>query len=446
MRISELLTETTEEDRAIVSLSTAIGRYLYINHYASNANSTVNLGKIGDLFDTPLVAAHDIAIVLQNQQNLWDTAVQHGVFSADSEPRELNGLWIPESNSLYLNSENIGASEIYTTIAHELRHALDTYKSDIRANLSRTYTQARRKQHRRLVNDPYAQEIAYLARRDEINARFSQVLYQLTPLIHRQVRRGRPDVFDKVVKDFMQLLRDNRIAELFPEKYRSTDYKRLVKRAVDYIQKELTHAMNKYNKNNNSQKMSEHMIYEIDYTPGVEQISSDLVKHIIANSKEVGDFENRRVYFIQVQDHDIYSYITNGQINAAVFLTGNNLRGVKNYSNTRGLVTALVAFIAHRLKRPVVISSSEQLSPAGFKWLYSLLNAGGRGLKITDQTGKFPDKENLKAEWKNAMKSDTHGPTRIVIESTMKRHFRTIEEFDRLIFKPTFFIGDETIL
>jgi hypothetical protein len=196
----------------------------------------------------------------------------------------------------------------------------------------------------------------------------------------------------------------------------------------------------------NDAVIPEHLVTEIDYTPGVGQLSTDLVRNIATNSKEIGDFDNRYVYFIQVQDHDVYSYITNSHVDAMVFLKGNNLRGVKNYGKTRGLVTALIAFIAHRLKKPVIISASESLSPDGFKWLYSLLNAGGRGLKITDQTGKFPDKEQLKAEWQSAMISDSHGPTEIVIESTMTRHFRTMEQFDKLLFKPTFFVGDEAIL
>jgi len=187
-------------------------------------------------------------------------------------------------------------------------------------------------------------------------------------------------------------------------------------------------------------------INEIDYSAGVEDISPELLSHIKNNSKEIGDFENRIVSHIQVDGYEIYSYITNDKIDATVFLQGGNLRGIQNYSNIPGSVTALIAFITQRLKKKVIVDSNEPLTPEGFRWLYQLLSAGGRGLTIRDQTGNFPYKEELKAEWLKFMQSPGHGSTKIVIESNMTRHFKTIEEYNKLIFKHTFFIGDTNIL
>jgi hypothetical protein len=169
------------------------------------------------------------------------------------------------------------------------------------------------------------------------------------------------------------------------------------------------------------------------------------MKHIVNNSKEIGDFDNRIIYHVNVKGHDVYSYISSNKIDAIVFLHGNNLRGIQNYSNLPGMITALVAFITHRMKKKIIITAQEPLTPAGFRWLYGLLAADGRGLTITDQTGKYPDKDSLKHEWEKAMTTDSHGSTTIVIESNMKRHFNSVTEYNDLIFKHTFFIGDKRI-
>jgi hypothetical protein len=49
------------------------------------------------------------------------------------------------------------------------------------------------------------------------------------------------DIKKQLSTDFKNLLNKYEIADIFPEKTQSSDYKRLVKRAYDFMQKEMAH-------------------------------------------------------------------------------------------------------------------------------------------------------------------------------------------------------------
>ncbi len=231
------LFETSEEDRAIISLSSAI--YAKISQYSNNDPTFVNLGKIGDMFDTPLHSLDDISITLEG----GDEFIQHAQDPNDPQDytdKELRAYWDEDTKTIAINKDYIGTHRMKTTITHELRHALDNEKSNsYPGNGAQRYFTPKKKEHRK--NDPYS-TAQYRARPAEINARFVELLDVLSKRIPQWYNKLPPEQIKKQLStDFKNLLNKYEIADLFPEKTQSSDYKRLYKRAYDFMQKEMNH-------------------------------------------------------------------------------------------------------------------------------------------------------------------------------------------------------------
>jgi hypothetical protein len=239
MRLRELyLVETTEEDRAIISLSSSLSDY--VQKY--RPGDIVNLGKIGDFLDTPLEGLNDISIEILPQDQLF--AKIHGADAEEAYPAQGNpmGCWFPEEKTIRLNSDKIQAKGMKSIISHELRHVLDDVKSDFRSTKSSKYFTPKNKSLRSGSGDSYTDHAAYLAQPAEINARFVQVLNIMVKVIDVAVRKISPENRDRyIMRKLDEYMNHYHISELFPEKEQSKDYKRLMKRAADFIQKELAH-------------------------------------------------------------------------------------------------------------------------------------------------------------------------------------------------------------
>jgi len=185
---------------------------------------------------------------------------------------------------------------------------------------------------------------------------------------------------------------------------------------------------------------------EIDATMGVEPLTISMLS-LIRHSNHIDNFEGRDVYLFSDENKLVYMFQSNAGVDAFVsFDLDYNLTGIKNNTNTGGLVTTLIGFVTHKLKHPVKIPHTEQLTPDGIKWLCSLVRNNGRGLTITDQTGKLPDSDLLKKEWETALRSSDPGPTSILIESHMTRQFLSKEERSKKLMSYTFWIGDIDLL
>jgi hypothetical protein len=251
MRLQELF-ETTEEDRAIISLGAAI--YAYIQKYADeeieydNADDEdmglLRIGKIGQLFNTPIPGMDNINIQLQTDQGIVDRLEREKPEGSTDMPgaEGAGGLWYNHNHTMVLNSDYLNSGYMQSVIVHELRHAMDDVKSEYKANKSKGYETPRNKSYRNVTKDPHMGNLKYLAQPAEINARYLQVMHAMVPVIARAVKLA-PEYQDKLISSSLQkgLERFN-IAHLFPEKEQSKDYKRLIKRAMDFIQKELAHA------------------------------------------------------------------------------------------------------------------------------------------------------------------------------------------------------------
>lgn len=249
------LNETTEEDRAIISLASAINQKLIdyndqvqtsqddddYNDDEYNApikgDQAVTVGTVGQLFNTPLDILNPVHIMVQGDYGIRLRMKDHNVESFKSPDKSVvYGLWYGgQYPKMIFNQDFIGSKYLLSVISHELRHALDDFKSDHRAGTSKKYGRPKKKYQRRGKN-------LYLAQPSEINARFIQVLNSLVPIIKRTYLQKSPDKIKKeIIKNFYELLDYYNIAELFPEKEESRDYKRLIKRGIDFISKESNH-------------------------------------------------------------------------------------------------------------------------------------------------------------------------------------------------------------
>lgn len=191
-------------------------------------------------------------------------------------------------------------------------------------------------------------------------------------------------------------------------------------------------------------------LHEIDYSPGIEPLQITDAQ-LIADAKIVGDLDNRDVWLNNVHGENVYFTISNDTVDGLIILNNNYyLIGIKKYASIPGLITMLVGFVVHRLKKKVTIGRNEPLTSEGLDWLCSLIRAGGRGLTVTDQHGQMPNEDAIRQEWQGAMKNSlSGGPTAITIESRMTRKLRTRAEClaeGRSLMPTNWFIGDENIV
>jgi hypothetical protein len=243
MRLVELfLNETTEEDRAIISLSEPI--YSFLQKYADqdldwdDENSeTLYVGKIGQFFDTPFEGIDDIKITIMSDSALLDRIRKENPKAKDAP----GGLWDANTRTIIFNADYLSADFMKSTIAHELRHMLDDIKSEFRVAGSKRYSTPKDKEYRKTKNDPYAPDMQYLAQPAEINARFIQVLRALVPKIKRLSSQPKLEARNKLHKMLRYEMDMHDVAGMFRDKNNSSDYKRLLKRGAAFIDKELEH-------------------------------------------------------------------------------------------------------------------------------------------------------------------------------------------------------------
>jgi len=231
MRFNEFVTETAEEDRAIVSLALELTKYL---QKYSKATRSVEVGKIDDIVDTPLTALSNIKIHLATPKDIanWYNDLEPDPAQHISGDRLL-GMWDANSDTIYLNLKSLTDKSIRRTVAHELRHALDDIKSNYAAGTSFRYSD--RPRNRSSATDRYRSTGA------EINARFAEVLYAMTRYIEYAKKNEIPNPREFIMEKFHKIMDQLHIYNYFPEKEKSKQYKQLIKRAVNFIDKELAH-------------------------------------------------------------------------------------------------------------------------------------------------------------------------------------------------------------
>lgn len=250
MRLQELF-ETTEEDRALISLGDTI--YKHLQKYADQdldyanpddeANGIIRVGKLGKLFDTPIQGLDDVNLELQTDEGLENRMREEKPDNVGTIPGAggPGGMWYNHNKTLILNSDYLSSNFMKSVLVHELRHMMDDVKSRYKANNSVRYSTPKKKEHRNSSTDEYLGTSQYLAQPSEINARFAQVLHGLVAPIQRAMKLDPQNANKLIFTSLNKLMSDHRIQELFPEAEKSKDYQRLMKRAVDFINKEVEH-------------------------------------------------------------------------------------------------------------------------------------------------------------------------------------------------------------
>jgi hypothetical protein len=237
MRAHEIIVETTEEDRAIISLSRVLCNYVrgYFDtdpDYTNPEEKLWLLGKISDIVDTPLEILNNVALVVQDGNALSNS-------SSPLAGGHVKGAWDSDGNRIIINVHIIDTPDFKTIITHELRHALDDYKSGFVLGDNAKYFTPKRKEYK---TDSY---LSYIAEPAEINARFLEIMHRMMNYIPMVYLKSQPDKIKFNIKALLnQMFMKYSIAEIFPERTESRDYKRLVKRAMDMLHKEMTHYEN----------------------------------------------------------------------------------------------------------------------------------------------------------------------------------------------------------
>ncbi len=249
MRLQELF-ETTDEDRAIISLSSAV--YKKLTQHIGTDKDSIEIGKIGDLFDTPIVALNNVSLEIQGGDIFIRRlhAIPPEDVIGDKSKDSAVAFWDEDTDTAVFNRNYLDTERIKTTITHELRHALDSVKSNKFPGDALRYFTPKKKEHRTFYYNKKGEVdkkdvrnlIPYRAQPVEINARFAEVLHTLSDFVVKRYNTVAPHLLKRqLIQDFKRLLNLYHIAYLFPEKTQSTDYKRLLKRGYDFIQKEMAH-------------------------------------------------------------------------------------------------------------------------------------------------------------------------------------------------------------
>lgn len=162
----------------------------------------------------------------------------------------------------------------------------------------------------------------------------------------------------------------------------------------------------------------ESRLNEIGYSSYSPRIPDDGA--YIAASEFVGHIDNHDVHYVVNGDYEFFFFVddTGTFMSASIGITNQNeLRRIEAKVKKGGLITALIMFVCRTMKRSLIIPSDERLSQDGLRWLMSIVKHGGRGLKISDQNGNYPNPDDIFPEWDAARIDDVFGPTSITFES-----------------------------
>ena len=270
MNLQEIfLVESTEEDRELITLSSSIikklkkykGEKKGLGDFGQDSDfddldvpdgaytdeledEPVKVGTIGTLCNTFLDTLENVVVEVQSDYGMKNRHAKARGSQSISDDDESLGTYYPDENTIVINSDHLGKSYMDMVVAHELRHALDDQKSGGKALSSTKYRRARNPKLRKSTKDPYYGDQSYMAEPAEINARFIQVLHNMVSIIKRHFSKKDIDVEKTkrtIMTNFYGQMEKHDISVYFPEKERSKQYRRLLKRGVDFIQKEIAH-------------------------------------------------------------------------------------------------------------------------------------------------------------------------------------------------------------
>ena len=208
--------------------------------------------------------------------------------------------------------------------------------------------------------------------------------------------------------------------------YNDTEETKLEKKRSSGIAK----AIDRLTKESVQSDVSKDSFNEINYASELGSLSlSD--EEIIKNSRVAGTIGSRKIFVFEQGSDTIYFFVDNKKLDALLYLSGDRLLAMKNFSKNSGLIYNLFQFVVNIKNKKIKLSSVDKLTLDGLKWL---INQSKRpnGFKITDQRGNDIDSDRLSDEWEQSRITGKSGSTSIVIgESKFSKHL--INNESRLI-------------
>jgi hypothetical protein len=206
MRITDLLTETVQDDRALVSIASEITQYVKENPEEFETGSSAV--PVADLIDIDIT---DPAI-----EKLMSIKVEFGHTGSIST----GGIYKHPSKTIKINSEFLSMQlwdRIETNLVHELRHALDDIKS-----AGKLYRGEYLPQYR-TATDPDDSNSAP----SEINARLSQAQHLMMDRIKQLPNTPSSAELNQIIFDCLDKFD---LVDHFPNGTADPAFKRLVSR------------------------------------------------------------------------------------------------------------------------------------------------------------------------------------------------------------------------
>jgi preprotein translocase subunit YajC len=197
--------------------------------------------------------------------------------------------------------------------------------------------------------------------------------------------------------------------------FHSSDVEENLYAGSEEEEEELYHRDSDYRKlrDFDEQDVAEGNLTEIGFASALDDENYQ-PEELLKIGKDVGSIEGNQVMMARSGSEKAYFLVVDGKVTSFLGFKNGKLKNIKNFTNSAGVIRALVGFLVHKMQQKIIISSDESLTQDGLNWVMRLVKSP-RGLKITDQTGNSIDVEFLKKEWITARETGSSGPTGIII-------------------------------
>lgn len=218
MLIEDIIRETPEEDHDLYEIGDILAKFLQKYHSQIAKNPPQELGLIGTLIDFPT----DDPVVTE----LLKVKLGFQDLPKGSHGGAYGRRLVTLNRDEFINAKTPqDFDELGVSIAHELRHILDTIKSNS-INPKGYNTKAR---------DSSTPGAAYQSTKAEINARTEEAQVELARAIKRYVQQEQeaptPQQIQPIIKN---LLNNAQIAQYFPNGLQDQGYRRIVNRLLQF--------------------------------------------------------------------------------------------------------------------------------------------------------------------------------------------------------------------
>jgi len=255
MKVTEIISETAKDEHRLQLIAKYIVRKIK-NEVAQEEKYRAQDAKRGLKPEPPFL---ELGALKDNipTKALSDLFGRLGRIKLDvnfgKEIKGAAGWFDNETNTIEINYP-FGAEKelekIESVIVHELRHALDNSKSRGWAlhATPKSKAGAEHPLNKAASSDEFGYD--YFAEPAEINARFSQVLQELTGIIKKDMRSGGNLTINNVMAQIHELLQKHELVSVFPSKKAiaggtpegkpldNKDYQQILKRAIKYFDAE----------------------------------------------------------------------------------------------------------------------------------------------------------------------------------------------------------------